>query len=159
MRETYLVEGESATICWQRLQMPFELVVGEQTLRVVHHRPGFCLLEDGRCLRYSTVSPAAGEWTLHWQGQPLHVKLQRGTRSQSEAGAAGGLVHSPMNGVVVKVLAAPGQAVQAGEVILVLEAMKMENEVTAPISGTLARCEVSAGQTVSANQFMFEVKA
>lgn len=158
MRETYLVEGESTTIAWQRLQPPFELQVGEELLQVVHHRPGFCLLADGRCLRYASVSPNPGEWTVHWQGQPLTVKLQRGARRGGEAGTAGGVVHSPMNGVVVKVLAAVGQAVEAGEVILVLEAMKMENEVTAPLAGTLARLEVAPGQTVGANQFMFEVK-
>lgn len=160
MRQNYQVEGETRAIEWERLQLPFAFKVGEETLTVVHHRPGFCLLGDGRCLRYTSVYAAGtGEWTITtgWQGQPITLKPQRGERRLADNGS-GGVVRSPMNGVVVKVAASVGQTVQAGDVIVVLEAMKMENEVTAPIAGKLSRCEVAQGQTVSANDLMFEVE-
>ena len=158
MRQNYLVEGETHSLEWNHLQLPFELLLGEEHVRVVHHRPGFCLLEDGRCLRYSSVYQAASqEWTLQWQGLVVTVKSVKSHRAGAAA-AQGGLVKSPMNGVVVKVTATAGQLVEAGQVILVLEAMKMENEVAAPISGKLARVEVTPGQVVGSNQLLFEVQ-
>lgn len=158
MRQNFVVEGEPRQLDWERLQPPFVLRLGEERLEVVHHRPGFCLLSDGRCLRYtSQIAASSQEWTFQWQGQTLSVRAVRSQQGHDSAGAESGLVKSPMNGVVVKVLATAGQMVEAGQVILVLEAMKMENEVTAPLSGLLQRCEVSAGQVVTANQFLFEV--
>jgi biotin carboxyl carrier protein len=160
MRQNYQVEGELRAVEWERLQLPYALKLGEETVSVVHHRPGFCLLADGRCLRYTSVYAAgAGEWTITTglQGQPITLKPQRGERRQADNGS-GGVVRSPMNGVVVKVAASVGDSVEAGAVIVVLEAMKMENEVTAPVAGKLARCEVTQGQTVSANDLMFEVE-
>jgi len=159
MRQNYLVEGESRTVIWETLQLPFALQVGEQKVEVVHHRPGFCLLADGRCLRYSAAFQSSQqEWTLQWQGQPYVVKVLRANRAGAAGGGAqDGLVKSPMNGVVVKVTAQVGEQVQAGQVILVLEAMKMENEVAAPLAGKLSRIEVSPGQVVGAQQLLFEV--
>ena len=65
------------------------------------------------------------------------------------AGAAGSVsVSAPMPGKVVGVKAAPGQAVKKGDVILVLEAMKMENDIVAPQDGTSASINVSTGDSV-----------
>jgi propionyl-CoA carboxylase alpha chain len=61
--------------------------------------------------------------------------------------AAGSLV-APMPGTVVRVQAAPGDAVAAGQVLVVLEAMKMEHSVRSPHDGTVAEVRVSAGQAV-----------
>ena len=58
------------------------------------------------------------------------------------------IVKSPMPGRVVKVLVAPGQVVEIGQGLLVLEAMKMENEVRAKAAGTVAEIHVAAGATV-----------
>jgi len=63
--------------------------------------------------------------------------------------AAGSLI-APMPGTVVRVQAAPGAAVTAGQVLVVLEAMKMEHSVRAPHDGTVAEVRVSAGQAVEA---------
>ena len=61
---------------------------------------------------------------------------------------AGELVDSPMPGTILKVNVAPGQAVKEGEVLCILEAMKMENEIMAPKSGTVTQVLVSKGATV-----------
>lgn len=64
-------------------------------------------------------------------------------------GAAGSVtVAAPMPGKVVAVKASVGQAVKKGEVILVLEAMKMENDIVAPQDGTVASINVSTGDSV-----------
>ena len=62
--------------------------------------------------------------------------------------AAGEVVKAPMPGNVLKILASQGQQVKEGEVLIVLEAMKMENEIVAPKSGSVAQIAVSKGQVV-----------
>lgn len=67
------------------------------------------------------------------------------------SGAAGSVVvAAPMPGKILAVKANPGQAVKKGEVLLVLEAMKMENEIVAPQDGTVASINVAVGDSVDA---------
>jgi biotin carboxyl carrier protein len=57
-------------------------------------------------------------------------------------------ITAPMPGNILKVNVANGQAVKKGDVLLVLEAMKLENEILAPADGTVSSVNVTAGQTV-----------
>lgn len=66
------------------------------------------------------------------------------------AGAGSVVVPSPMPGKILAVKQSVGASVKKGDVILVLEAMKMENEVVAPEDGTIASINVSEGSTVEA---------
>ena len=59
-----------------------------------------------------------------------------------------------MPGTVLKVVAAEGAAVKAGDVILVLEAMKMENDIVAPENGTVKQLLVSKGSTVNTDDVL-----
>ena len=70
---------------------------------------------------------------------------------KSSVGGGDRVVKSPMPGRVVKVLVAKGDAVEVGQGLLVLEAMKMENEVKAKVAGTVADVHVTAGATVEGN--------
>ena len=71
------------------------------------------------------------------------------------AGAAGSIeITSPMPGKILDVKASAGQAVKKGEVVLLLEAMKMENEVVAPQDGTIATINVAAGDMVEAGNVL-----
>ena len=62
--------------------------------------------------------------------------------------ASGEVVKAPMPGNILKINVAPGQKVEAGDVLIVLEAMKMENEIVATKSGTVAQVAVSKGAVV-----------
>ncbi len=61
---------------------------------------------------------------------------------------------SSIQGALVSVKASPGQAVEAGQVLFIIEAMKMENEITAPHSGTLGEVRVQTGQVVEAGMVL-----
>ncbi|MXV89994.1 MAG: biotin/lipoyl-binding protein, partial [Acidimicrobiia bacterium] len=66
----------------------------------------------------------------------------------SGAGGGGGEVRTPMQGTVVKVLVAVGDTVAAGDPVVVLEAMKMENNLLAACNGTVSEVRVAAGDLV-----------
>ena len=71
----------------------------------------------------------------------------------SPAGGKGRIkVTAPMSGKILGVKAAVGQAVQPGDVMVILEAMKMENEIVAPEAGTVASIDVKVGDAVESAQ-------
>lgn len=71
------------------------------------------------------------------------------------AGSEGAVkVNSPMPGKILSVKASVGQAVKRGEVIMILEAMKMENEIVAPSDGTIASINVNEGASVEAGSVL-----
>ncbi|MHB1373997.1 MAG: acyl-CoA carboxylase biotin carboxyl carrier protein subunit [Thauera sp.] len=59
---------------------------------------------------------------------------------------------SPVSGIVVRLIAQPGQRLQVGDALMVLEAMKMETNITAPIAGRIAALHVAQGDNVQAGQ-------
>lgn len=63
---------------------------------------------------------------------------------------------SPVSGIVIKIAAKVGQSLQTGDVLLVLEAMKMETNITAPGPGKIAVILVSAGDSVQSGQVVVE---
>lgn len=70
------------------------------------------------------------------------------------AGQGSVKVNSPMPGKILSVKTSVGQAVKKGEVLMILEAMKMENEIVAPEDGTIATIDVSAGASVEAGTLL-----
>jgi biotin carboxyl carrier protein len=96
--------------------------------------------------------------TVYVEGQPIPVRTagvagrfgRRG--SSSEQGASGPRrIIAPMPGRVVKVLVKPGDTVDARQGLVVVEAMKMENELRAPGAGTVTEVKVAEGASVEAN--------
>lgn len=66
-------------------------------------------------------------------------------------------INSPMPGNIWKVIAKNGDRVEKNQVVLILEAMKMENEIVAPEAGVIANILVSEGDKVAANQLLVEM--
>ena len=66
------------------------------------------------------------------------------------------MCRSPVAGLVIKVNVKPGDVLETNQVIMVLEAMKMETNVTAPVSGKLKSVRVAAGDAVKSNQILAE---
>lgn len=92
----------------------------------------------------------AGEWAIFSPGL-------KHRKSASEAG--GETVRSPMVGKVLRLSIEPGQRVERGQELCVIEAMKMENKIFAKSSGTIKDILVSAGMQVSVNQVLAHIQA
>jgi methylmalonyl-CoA carboxyltransferase small subunit len=87
------------------------------------------------------------------------ARTATGGRVQNPGGAwsaDGKVCRSPVMGLVIKVNVEPGQAVEAGALVLVLEAMKMETNVTAPQAGIVKSVHVKPGDPVKVNQVLAE---
>jgi geranyl-CoA carboxylase alpha subunit len=78
--------------------------------------------------------------------------------SDNQHGATDGRVRMPMTGTVLKVNASVGASVEAGEVLAVVEAMKLETTLTAPISGTVQTVQASVGESVSTDTVLFVIE-
>ncbi|RPJ53825.1 MAG: biotin/lipoyl-binding protein [Acidobacteria bacterium] len=68
----------------------------------------------------------------------------------------GKVCRSPISGIVVRVTAQPGQQIQVGDGVLVLEAMKMETDITAPVAGKIRSINVNVGDSVQGGQVLVE---
>jgi acetyl-CoA/propionyl-CoA carboxylase biotin carboxyl carrier protein len=83
---------------------------------------------------------------------------RRGGGRAGAAAAGGGALVSPMQGTIVKIVAAEGQQVSAGDTVVVLEAMKMEQPLAAHKDGTVRSLAVEVGQTVSSGEIICQLE-
>jgi acetyl-CoA/propionyl-CoA carboxylase biotin carboxyl carrier protein len=100
-----------------------------------------------------------GGFALEGGGGGTAVKAKPRKRAGgTKAAVSGDAVTAPMQGTIVKVAVEEGQTVEAGELILVLEAMKMENPVTAHKAGTVTGLSVEVGAAVTQGTQLLEIK-
>ena len=86
---------------------------------------------------------------------PAPVAAPKPAAAPKKSGAAGAIsVKAPMPGNIIKVNAKVGDSVKKGDVLIVLEAMKMENDICAPEDGTVASIEVAQGVTVETDALL-----
>ena len=98
------------------------------------------------------VPPAGGT-------APTAQKTRSASRGASQsAGAASGTITAPMQGTVIKVLVTEGQTVAQGDAVLVLEAMKMENQIQADKAGTVSKINCKAGDTVGSGDVLLVIE-
>jgi biotin carboxyl carrier protein len=116
------------------------LIDGVSHVADVVDRDGSCVVEVGGELYEVTV-----------EEQTRHIIR---TRGGAGAGAGSGTLTAPLPGKISRVAVQAGQAVSAGDILLVIEAMKMENEFRAVTAGTVAEVRVTAGQAVNAGDVL-----
>ena len=90
---------------------------------------------------------------------PITVSAPKAAAAPAAAPAAAGAgtISAPMSGTILKALVAVGDAVKSGQCVLVLEAMKMENEIFAPCDGTVKELSVSQGAAVQPGQTLMVI--
>lgn len=126
----------------------------------VADQPVYSLILDGDSFEASIYATETGFQVLV-QGQLFEVQVederqQRLRQSSSTPQIRSGDIHikAPMPGIVINILVEEGQNVAQGDNVIILESMKMQNEIKAPRDGTVNRLRVNAGESVDQNQIM-----
>ena len=101
-----------------------------------------------RLLHHAAFYKEAGEITLQLEGR--EYRLFDASQRQRHALTRAGDLHAPMAGKIIRVLVQPGEHVKAGATLLILEAMKMEQQITAPQDGVVTRLLCREGDQVTA---------
>ncbi len=159
--------GRVHRVAVARSRNGYEVTVDDRTVHVDAARVGghlWSLIVGSRSIE-AAVAPAAGgsALTVSVAGTPFRVAVdgrRRRARTEDLAGASGPQrIAAPMPGKVVRVLVGKGESVRARQPLVVVEAMKMENELRATRDGTVADVQVHEGQSVDAGALLVIVQS
>jgi biotin carboxyl carrier protein len=140
----------------------YAVTIGEHRLEVEARRSGgsgLSLLVGGRSHDVAVERTPTG-FRVHLAGEVMEVRLSEAASAAMGAptGSGPGRVIAPMPGKIVRVLVAPGREVDAGQGVVVVEAMKMENELKAVRAGTVRAVHVREGQAVDGGTLLVELE-
>lgn len=156
-----LIGKNEVEVSWRRLtNETFEVTAFDQTsqARVLAFTPGRIRLELDGVQRLFHCTEIKDQLLIHSSlGDCTITRLPRHPERQSATEA--GSHHAPMPGQVVRILVAVGQRVAAGEALLILEAMKMEQTIRAAVDGVVEAIPVSAGQVVGPGEALARINA
>ena len=150
MLHEFKVNGEMAEVTVAREGQ--EWLLGEYRASV---------LTDGRIMvqlngrsRIAHSAKVGDVWWVHIDG---HIFCIEKTEAGSAGGDSDGGMTAPMPGKILEVKVADGQTVEAGELLLVMEAMKMERRIVAPTDGVVAKVNFSTGDQVQQGDVLVEM--
>ena len=148
------IDGDEVSVDGARVEA--ELVGGAGT------SPSSLILQ-GQSHRVHARRPDVDTWVIHVDGHPHRVEVidERARRVRemtvSDSGATGPrVVRAPMPGLVLRVEVEEGDEVASGQGLLIVEAMKMENELRAKAAGRVGRIHARAGETVEKDDVLIE---
>ena len=142
------VEGGAVTVDGERLEAHWAQIPGTPLIHLL-------LGKESWTVACQPLDEAGRRWAMGAVGERVELDVQDDRAKQIEAltgqsrrPPASGVIRAPMPGLVVRVEVTIGQAVEAGTGLVVVEAMKMENELRAPQRGVVQQIHVSAGKRV-----------
>ena len=115
------------------------------------------LIVDGKAITAIYMSPKKGQLYCSIEGRSAFFKDLIILDGLADEAVGGGRVISPMHGLLLDVLVAPGDLVVKGQVLAVLEAMKMHYEITAEIDGTVIEVSAVTGNQVATDDLLIEI--
>ena len=149
-----IIDEKHVSVDGKVYEVDFESVSGQ---------PVYSLIVDGRS-HESYIYQGEENWQVLLRGRLYPVTVEDEREKRLRAAAGGGVAETgefhrraPMPGLVVAVHVTEGQQIKKGQVILILESMKMQNELKAPRDGTIGRIRVKAGETVEQRQTLLSV--
>jgi biotin carboxyl carrier protein len=150
-----ILDEKHVSVDGKTYEVDFESVSGQ---------PVYSLIVDGRSHEAYIYQGEDNNWQVLLRGRlyPITVEDEREKRLRAAAGggvAETGEFHlrAPMPGLVVAIPVVEGQEIKKGQVILILESMKMQNEIKAPRDGVIGRIRVKAGESVEQKQTLLSV--
>jgi pyruvate carboxylase subunit B len=155
---TFVVDlgGGGVTVDRERVDVDFARVEGSPTRS---------LLVAGTSHTLAARRVGKETWDLHLRGRRIRVDVvDERTRAIREMTGSGGAalgprpVVAPMPGMVVRVEVSEGDSVRAGQGLVIVEAMKMENELKAEVDAVVTRVHVAEGQTVEKDQILVDLE-
>jgi biotin carboxyl carrier protein len=157
MKVDVIVNGQERTL--QLEPSHFEYNGLSRDYSIEPSGPGtFSILIDGRSYQATVLAPG----TIQVNNRIFSVELfdPRELRARSSAGASHGRqnIVAPMPGKVVRVLVAVGDPVEAGQGLIVVEAMKMQNEMKSPKTGIVVEIKTKPGATVTAGEILIVIE-
>ena len=124
----------------------------------IHDQPVYSLLIEGKSYE-AYVYPMDGSWQVLIWGRSYPALVEDEAEKRMRIASAINLgdrteyqLKAPMPGMVISLPVVEGQEVQKGEVLAILESMKMQNELRSPRAGTVTRLRVSTGDNVEQHQ-------
>ena len=156
------VNGRSETVLVTGSDGRFRVTVGELTIEVDVRQPisGLSSLVIGGVSHVADVAPTEGGTLVDLDGSPYLVEVEEyarhviRTRGGTSGGGTGQTIKAPLPGKVTHVAVAVGDHVERGDTVVVIEAMKMENEFKAAAAGTVTEVRVHPGQSVNAGDVL-----
>ena len=133
----------------------------EYTLEVSKREPGVFAIRNGHKMTEAYVSPDGKIVSIGGHEIELEIadpKRLRGAGADHEHGDGAAEIKTAMPGKVVRILKAAGEAVEKGEGVIVVEAMKMQNEMKSPKDGTVAKINAAEGDTVGAGDVLVVIE-
>jgi acetyl/propionyl-CoA carboxylase alpha subunit len=106
---------------------------------------------------YEVIFDPELRW-LQSGGRRYHLEIRDLEAATSRPASGDGRVKAPIPGLVTRLLVAPGQTVEPGQPLLILEAMKMENEIRAPRGGVVQQVHAQTGQGVARDALLVEIE-
>jgi len=167
--------------------MKLQARVGDETSSIsIKKETGRSSAEiDGRTYEFDVLEPEAGQFSLRFEGgkkvearvsvdadgrssvwidgrlnevELIDPKKLRGSGTSAVEAAGAADIKTAMPGKVVRVIASVGDAVEKGDGVIVVEAMKMQNEIKAPKNGTVVSIRVAEGDTVDPGQILLSIE-
>ena len=152
--EIEVVDERHVRIGGRLLEVNFESVSGQ---------PVYSLILDGKSYE-SYVYPGDEGWQVLLRGRQFQVKVEDEREKRLRAAAGGGVAEggefhlkAPMPGLVVAIPVSEGQEVKKGQVLVILESMKMQNELKSPRDGIISHIKVKPGESVEQKQILLNM--
>jgi biotin carboxyl carrier protein len=159
--------GRTERVTVERDGALYRVAIGERRYEVEARALGpfvKSLLVDGESHETAVFRKAERRWSVGWRGRSSEVEIvdpleHLAEQAHGDGGRRGRqVVHAYMPGRVVSVAVAEGDALEAGSPLLVLEAMKMQNEIRAESAGTVRKVHVAPGQAVEGGDPLVELE-
>jgi biotin carboxyl carrier protein len=143
------------------------IIINNQAYQVDFHavgdQPVYSLLIDGKSYE-AYVYPGEDSWQVLFHGNQYAAKVEDDRERRLRNAVSGSVLpgsefhlKAPMPGLIVMVAVEEGQKVKKGDLIVVLESMKMQNELKSPREGVVSRIRVIAGESVEQRQILLSI--